>query len=70
MMNFLKNFLAGDKSADEQALQAAAMIERQRDVMVIDAYGAEDDVDVEGDDEAQGSCGTPQTGCGGCGCRG
>lgn len=64
MMSFLKNFFAGDKTADEQAILAANALERQRDVLVVDANVAQDD-EEEADEQ---SCDTPKGGCGGCGC--
>ena len=62
MIDFLKNFFAGEKSPEELALAAATQAP-QRDVLVVDAYAMEDDEDEE---DNLGSCGSP---CGGCGCR-
>jgi hypothetical protein len=62
MIDFLKTFFAGEKSADEKTLAEAAQAPVQRDVLVVDAY-AMDDEEEEAD---YGSCGSP---CGGCGCR-
>jgi hypothetical protein len=61
MIDFLKNFFAGDKSPEEQALAAATQAP-QRDVLVVDAYAMDEDEE----EEDYGSCGSP---CGGCGCR-
>lgn len=54
MMSFLKNFLQGEKSPEEQA--------KKRDMMMV---GGEDCTDDEKE-----SCDTPKGGCGGCGCHG
>jgi len=64
MIGFLKNFLNGEKSPEEKALYAAQGAEKDRDVLVINAYA---DDDEEEDDLEEGGCGTG--GCGGCGCR-
>lgn len=60
MIDFLKNFFAGEKSPEE------ALLSRQqppvRDVLVVDAYAMEDD---EEEEQAE-YCSSP---CGGCGCR-
>ncbi|TAL38619.1 MAG: hypothetical protein EPN97_03735 [Alphaproteobacteria bacterium] len=60
MIDFLKNFFAGEKSPEEKML--AAQVKPERDVLVVDAYAMEDDEE----EEAQEYCGSP---CGGCGCR-
>jgi hypothetical protein len=62
MIDFLKNFFAGEKTPEEQAL-AAASVPPQRDVLTVDAYAMDEDEEEETD---YGSCGSP---CGGCGCR-
>jgi hypothetical protein len=59
MMNFLKSFLAGEKSPAENELLDA---QKKHDVLTLDAYAMEEDED---DEE---SC-APQGGCGGCGCH-
>ena len=61
MIDFLKNFFAGEKSPEEMAL-AAVTKAPERDVMVIDAYAMADD---EEEEQAE-YCSSP---CGGCGCR-
>jgi hypothetical protein len=61
MIDFLKNFFAGEKSPEEQAILAREQ-PPVRDVLVVDAYAMEDDEE----EEAQEYCGSP---CGGCGCR-
>jgi hypothetical protein len=61
MIDFLKNFFSGEKSAEEQVLAEAAQASVQRDVLVVDAYAMDDE-----EEEDFGSCGSP---CGGCGCR-
>ena len=61
MIDFLKNFFAGEKSPEEQVL-ASQTKAPERDVMVIDAYAMDDNEE----EEDYGSCGAP---CGGCGCR-
>jgi hypothetical protein len=55
MIDFLKNFFAGDKPAEP----------RKRDVLLLDAYAmGEDEEEQQG-----GGCGTSSnSGCGGCGC--
>ena len=62
MIDFLKNFFAGEKSPEEQALATATQAP-QRDVLVVDAYAMGEDDEEE---EDYGSCGSP---CGGCCCR-
>ena len=57
MIDFLKSFLTGEKSLEEQALLAK---QKQHDVMVVDTS------DDEAEEEA---CAVPKQGCGGCGCR-
>ena len=56
MMSFLKSFFAGEKSPEEQAL-----LQKQRDVLVLDAYAMSD----EEEEQSGGGCGS---GCGSCGC--
>ena len=60
MIDFLKNFFAGDKPAPAMTPAAA----KDRDVLVLNAY-ASDDEDECDDEEESGGCGS----CGGCGCR-
>ncbi len=63
MIDFLKNFFAGEKNPEEKALMGAQV---KRDVMMVGNDGAADDA---AEDE---SCATAETysgGCGGCGCR-
>jgi hypothetical protein len=60
MIDFLKNFLSGEKLSEEKNLLSSM---KKRDVL-----------SVGGDDEPsapQGGCDTPEeySGCGGCGCR-
>jgi hypothetical protein len=52
MIDFLKNFFAGEKSAEP----------KQRDVIVLDAYAMDD----EEEEQSSGGCGSG--GCGSCGC--
>lgn len=59
MMNFLKSFLAGEKSPEEKALLAA---QKKHDVLTLDAYAME-----EGEGDEEETC-APQGGCGSCGC--
>ena len=61
MIDFLKNFLAGEKNPEEKTL-LAAQTPPQRDVLVVDAYAMEEDEE----EDAQEYCSSP---CGGCGCR-
>ena len=56
-MSFLKSFLTGEKSLEEQVLLAK---QKQHDVMVVDASD---------DEPEEESCAAPKQGCGGCGCR-
>ena len=68
MIDFLKNFFAGDKPVQPGAINMALhtpTAPKDRDVLVLNAY-AGDDEDEEQDD-AEGGCGSG--GCGGCGCR-
>jgi hypothetical protein len=51
MIEFLKNFFAGEKPAEQ----------RQRDVIVLDAYAMDDEKE-----EQSSGCGSG--GCGNCGC--
>lgn len=59
MMGFLKSFLSGEKSTEEKALLA----EKKHDVLTLDAYAIEDEMDEE-----EESC-APTGGCCGGGCR-
>lgn len=56
MINFLKEFFAGEKSAEEQALMGAP---RKRDVLILEGY-------EEAEEQQPAGCGS---GCGGCACR-
>jgi len=68
MIDFLKNFFAGDKPAPagavNMALENPAAV-KDRDVLVLNAYAGDDDEDEQEDEE--GGCGSG--GCSGCGCR-
>ena len=64
MIGFLKNFFANEKSPEEKGMLAQAEAEKTRDILVVNAYGQEDDEE----EEEEGACGT-SSGCGGCGCR-
>lgn len=62
MIDFLKNFFAGEKSPDERALMAATQ-PPVRDVLVVDAYAM-------GEDDEEEECAEyASSPCGGCGCR-
>jgi hypothetical protein len=60
MIDFLKNFFSNEKSAEERSLLSAQ--DKERDVLVVDAYAMAEDEE----EEAQEYCSSP---CGGCGCR-
>ena len=59
MMNFLKNFFSGEKTAEEQALAATQSLKKKHDVISID--GAPEPEEEE-------DCKPSNTCCGG-GCR-
>ncbi len=61
---FLKEFLQGEKTAEEKALIEKQAAERKHDVLALDLSGFE----TAEDDAEQSGCGTPAGGCGGCGC--
>jgi hypothetical protein len=67
MFNFLKSFLSGEKTAEEQSLftemqsASAENTAKKRDVILLDAYAMDGE-----EEEPAGGCGS---GCGGCGCR-
>jgi hypothetical protein len=62
MIDFLKNFFAGEKSPEEKALLAAQEAPVERDVITVEAYAMEEDEE----EEYAEYCSSP---CGGCGCR-
>lgn len=66
MIDFLKNFFAGDKLEAAPGMTPTPAAAKDRDVLVLNAYAADDEDDMEEDDES-GGCGSG--GCGGCGCR-
>jgi hypothetical protein len=57
MIDFLKSFFSGEKTAEEQALLSSQDNQKKRDVIFLEAY--------EEAKQGQGGCGS---GCGGCGC--
>lgn len=65
MIGFLKDFISGKKTAEEEALLAVQAEERRHDILHLDTQGMEDD--AEEDDLS--SCATPRGGCCGGGCR-
>lgn len=59
MISFLKSFFANEKSAEEQALLAAAAQDKARDILTVPGSTPED-----GEEKSSGGCG----GCGNCHC--
>lgn len=66
MIGFLKNFLSGEKSAEEKAVLAQDAAQKKRDILSVDEYAMGEEDCAEGEEENRAA----QTTCCGGGCRG